>query len=79
MHDLRHTHLTWMAERKHNPTTIKERAGHYSAAYTMDRYVHPDRDTHRRLADDMDMLLGYSGPHSGPTSGPKQEDATSRN
>jgi integrase len=40
LHDLRHTHATWMIKAGTNPKVVSERLGHSSITITMDTYSH---------------------------------------
>jgi integrase len=50
LHGGRHTALTIMAASE-NPKVVSETAGHASVRFTLDHYVHPDRDAARAAAE----------------------------
>ncbi len=49
-HDLRHLHVSLLLEEGHNVKVVQERAGHHSAAFTLDRYGHAMEGGRRRAA-----------------------------
>tara|TARA_Y100000593_G_scaffold84621_2_gene160367 strand:- start:8888 stop:10144 length:1257 start_codon:yes stop_codon:yes gene_type:complete len=40
LHDLRHTHATWVINLTKNPLIAQQRLGHHSPAFTLERYGH---------------------------------------
>lgn len=40
LHDLRHTHVSWLFESGVNPVTVSSRVGHSSSSFTMQQYAH---------------------------------------
>jgi len=49
-HDLRHLHVSLLLEEGHNVKVVQQRAGHHSAAFTLDRYGHAMEGGRRRAA-----------------------------
>jgi len=49
-HDLQHLNVSLLLEGGHNVKVVQERAGHYSAAFTLDRYGHVMEQGRRRAA-----------------------------
>lgn len=49
-HDLRHGNLSWLAVRGMDVKTIGTRAGHSSAAFTFDTYIHQIDDADKAAA-----------------------------
>jgi len=49
-HDLRHLNISLLLEEGHNVKVVQGRAGHYSAAFTLDRYGHVMEGGRRRAA-----------------------------
>ena len=61
-HDLRHTHFSQLAEADVHTKVIQERAGHASASFTLDRYVHirPEKQLSAALIAE-ELILGGVG------------------
>ena len=63
LHDLRHTHASWLIAAGEHPKTIQTRLGHSSIQVTIDRYGHLMDGLDERTADRLDAIAGFSrGP-----------------
>ena len=51
LHDLRHTAITYMLEAGVNPRTVSEFAGHSTAGFTMQQYVHVLEQSKKNASD----------------------------
>lgn len=51
LHDLRHTHATWLLEEGVDLKSVSDRLGHFSAAYTADTYGHVTKKMRSELID----------------------------
>jgi len=60
-HGLRHTGATWLARLNVPPSTISQRLGHTSVAFTLDNYVHGGRAEQQDASARLDALLAESG------------------
>jgi len=49
-HDLRHLNVSLLLDAGHNVKVVQERAGHHSAAFTLDRYGQAMKGGRRREA-----------------------------
>ncbi len=49
-HDLRHTHITWLAAADISARTVADRVGHVDPGFTMRTYAHLSTDAQRRAA-----------------------------
>ena len=58
MHQLRHTHATWLIGRKVNPKVVSERLGHSRVGITLDTYTHVTATMQSEVADVLDGPLG---------------------
>ncbi|MGH3668676.1 MAG: site-specific integrase, partial [Acidimicrobiia bacterium] len=68
IHDLRHTHASWLIAAGEHPKTIQTRLGHSSIQVTMDRYGHLMEGLDDRTADRLDALAAFSsGPGAAQT------------
>ena len=56
-HDLRHLNLSLLIEAGTNVKVVQNRAGHYSAAFTLDRYGHVLDSGRKRAADAIGTAL----------------------
>ena len=61
IHDLKHTHASWLIAAGEHPKTIQTRLGHSSIQVTMDRYGHLMEGLDDRTADRLDALAAFSG------------------
>ena len=52
-HDLRHTYVVNAFRAGDDVKTVQQNAGHYSAAFTLDRYAHVTETMRRESADRM--------------------------
>lgn len=52
-HDLRHTYVVNAFRAGDDVKTVQQNAGHYSAAFTLDRYAHVTETMHRESANRM--------------------------
>lgn len=57
LHDLRHTWATLALRAGVNPKVVSERLGHYSAAFTLDRYQHVTQGLDQDAAERVAQLL----------------------
>ena len=74
VHDLRHTHASWLIAAGEHPKAIQTRLGHSSIQVTMDRYGHLMDGLDDRTADRLDAIAEFSrGP--GVAQGAKEADA----
>ena len=63
VHDLRHTHASWLIAAGEHPKIIQTRLGHSSIQVTMDRYGHLMEGLDDRTADRLDAIAQFSrGP-----------------
>jgi integrase len=60
-HGLRHTGATWLARLNVPPSTISQRLGHTSVAFTLDNYVHSGRAEQQDASARLDALVAQSG------------------
>lgn len=60
VHDLRHTHATWLLEAGVHPRVVQERLGHSSVTLTLDLYSHVMPTLQRDAADRMERLFGLA-------------------
>ncbi len=75
IHDLRHTHASWLIAAGEHPKIIQSRLGHSSIQVTMDRYGHLMEGLDERTADRLDALAAESrGP--GVAQDPNLDEAT---
>jgi len=63
-HGLRHTHITLLLEQGENIKVISERAGHYAASFTMDKYAHVLPTIQRQAADHLSDRIHQVRLHS---------------
>ena len=56
VHDLRHTHASWLIAASEHPKAIQTRLGHSSIQVTMDRYGHLMKGLDDRTADRLDTI-----------------------
>lgn len=57
IHDLRHTHASWLIARGVDLATVQRRLGHESIVTTVDRYAHLDPRQLQAAADAVDAVL----------------------
>lgn len=57
LHDLRHTHATWLLEEGVNPKIVQERLGHASIETTLNIYSHVSMKEQRKAADKLERLF----------------------
>ena len=57
IHDLRHTHATWMLQAGVNPKVVSERLGHASVSITLDIYSHVLPGMQEAAAEKFDRLF----------------------
>ncbi len=68
VHDLRHTHASWLIAAGEHPNPIQTRLGHSSIQVTMDRYGHLMEGLDSRTADRLDQLTAiWSSPGAAQT------------
>ncbi len=60
-HDLRHTYVVNAFRAGDDVKTVQQNAGHYSAAFTLDRYAHVTETMHRESANRMQNFLEALG------------------
>ena len=60
-HDLRHSYVVNAFRAGDDVKTVQQNAGHYSAAFTLDRYAHVTETMHRESADRMQNFLKNLG------------------
>lgn len=60
VHDLRRTHISWMAESVDLPT-LQRRTGHSNANVFFDRYAQSRKENSRRFVDALNEVLGPLG------------------
>ena len=73
LHDLRHTHASWLIAAGEHPKIIQTRLGHSSIQVTMDRYGHLMEGLDDRTADRLDAIAEFSrGP--GVAQGAEEAD-----
>jgi len=77
IHDLRHTHASWLIAAGEHPKTIQTRLGHSSIQVTMDRYGHLMEGLDDRTADRLDALADFSGGPGAAQTGPGEERESS--
>ena len=56
-HDLRHTYVVNAFRAGDDVKTVQQNAGHYSAAFTLDRYAHVTGTMKRESADRMQNFI----------------------
>lgn len=56
-HGLRHTHATMLLDAGVNPKVISERLGHATVAFTMDTYMHINKDLQRKEVEKASNLF----------------------
>lgn len=56
-HDLRHAHITWLAQANVHPKVAQERAGHATIATTMNTYTHVLPGMQQKAADAIEKAL----------------------
>ena len=56
-HDLRHTYVVNAFRAGDDVKTVQQNAGHYSAAFTLDRYAHVTETMRRESADRMQNFI----------------------
>jgi len=61
IHDLRHTHASWLIARKVDLATVQRRLGHESITTTVDRYGHLDPSQLQAAARAADAALATAG------------------
>ncbi len=66
IHDLRHTHASWLIEQGVDLLTIQRRLGHDSIETTVGRYGHLRHDVDDRVVAALDDLGGVRPTQSGP-------------
>lgn len=59
LHDLRHTHATFLLENKVNPKIIQERLGHKNVNITLNTYSHALPSMQLEAAGKFDGLFSY--------------------
>jgi len=79
IHDLRHTHASWLIAAGEHPKTIQTRLGHSSIQVTMDRYGHLMEGLDDRTADRLDALAAFSGGPGAAQTDPGEERESSEN
>lgn len=57
IHDMRHTHATWLLLAREPVQVVSERLGHAKASITLDLYAHTLADSQESAADITDRLL----------------------
>lgn len=65
IHDLRHTHASWMLAEGLDITVLQRRLGHETITTTIDRYTHL-AEQHERSASAADRLMDRLGARSSP-------------
>ena len=65
MHDLRHTFAVNSIMAGDDIKTLQENMGHYSAAFTLDRYGHVTPTMHRESANRMQAFISNLTTESG--------------
>jgi len=60
VHDLRHTHATWLLEANVNVKVVSERLGHSNCRITLDTYAHVLRTMQEKAVDALDDLYNKS-------------------
>jgi len=73
IHDLRHTHASWLIAAGEHPKTIQTRLGHSSIQVTIDRYGHLREGLDDRTADRLDALAAFSGGPGAAQTDPGEE------
>ena len=73
VHDLRHTHASWLIAAGEHPKAIQTRLGHSSIQVTMDRYGHLMKGLDDRTADRLDNIAESWG---GPGAAQTEDDET---
>lgn len=61
VHDLRHTHVSWLIAAGTPLAVIKDRLGHQSITTTVDRYGHLAAETRQAGVDAAELALGAAG------------------
>jgi integrase len=62
IHDLRHTHASWLISAGVDLPTVQRRLGHESITTTVDRYGHLDPDQLKRASDATNAALLAATP-----------------
>lgn len=62
IHDLRHTHVSWLIAAGVPLPAIQRRLGHESITTTIDRYGHLAPELHQAAADAADRALNPAKP-----------------
>jgi len=62
IHDLRHTHVSWLIAAGVTPAVIQARLGHESITTTIDRYGHLFPDAQQAAADAASLAFGRIRP-----------------
>jgi integrase len=60
LHDLRHGYASTMIKAKVSPKVVSAAMGHATVAFTLQTYVHPDKDQEREAAAAIDAALGQN-------------------
>jgi len=68
VHDLRHTHVSWLIDAGVNFKVIQYRLGHKSVKTTIDRYGHLASDAHTGAADAADVAMAGVLPQVEPVN-----------
>ena len=56
-HDLRHTYATLSLQNGVDPKTVSANLGHFSVAFTLDKYAHVSRTMMQNSADKMEAFI----------------------
>lgn len=57
IHDLRHTHATWLLEAGINVKVVSERLGHSSCRITLDTYSHVMRTMQEQAVEALNVIM----------------------
>jgi len=69
VHDLRHTHASWLVHEGHPLPVIQARLGHENISTTISLYYHVDQRAEQQIAATIDTLLTDPIPENGSPAG----------
>ena len=65
LHELRHTHASWMLELTGNPKVVQERLGHHSPSFTLSTYIKKRDEQDKVGAEKFSrMVQGFAAKHA---------------
>ena len=65
LHELRHTHASWLLELTGNPKVVQERLGHHSPSFTLSTYIKKRDEQDKVGAEQFSrMVQGFAAKHA---------------